>query len=58
MLRISKLTDYGVVLTAHLASAEEPAAVRRLAERTNIPQPTVSKVLKTLTRRSRGVATR
>ena len=50
MLRISKLTDYGVVLSTHLAACEEPVAVSDLAVETQIPAPTVSKVLKRLTR--------
>jgi FeS assembly SUF system regulator len=52
MLRISKLTDYGVVLTTTMASHPEDAThtVRDLAAETGIPQPTVAKVLKTLTR--------
>jgi len=52
MLRISKLTDYGVVLATHLAAPRvgETLAVRDLARETGIPQPTVSKVLKQLGR--------
>jgi FeS assembly SUF system regulator len=50
MLRISKLTDYGVVLATHLAAAPEAQPVRDLAVATRIPQPTVSKVLKALTK--------
>ena len=50
MLRISKMTDYGVVLSTHLAVTSAPQAVRDLALATRIPQPTVSKVLKTLTK--------
>ena len=52
MLRISKLTDYGVVLATHLAAprADLTVAVRDLAKETGIPQPTVSKVLKQLGR--------
>jgi len=50
MLRISKMTDYGVVLATHLAAAREAQPVRDLALETRIPQPTVSKVLKALTK--------
>lgn len=49
MLRISKLTDYGIVLLAHLAA--EPGATRNareIAEATALPLPVVSKMLKTL----------
>ena len=48
MLRISKLTDYAVVLTTHLADTAGVTSVRALAEGSAIPEPTVAKVLKTL----------
>ncbi len=52
MLRISKLTDYAVVLATELSAGVEERAqgVRELALRTGIPQPTASKVLKKLAR--------
>ncbi|NLE49202.1 MAG: SUF system Fe-S cluster assembly regulator [Sandaracinaceae bacterium] len=50
MLRISKLTDYAVVLATALSETESPRSVAQLALGTGIPAPTVSKVLKTLTR--------
>jgi FeS assembly SUF system regulator len=50
MLRISKMTDYAVVVATHLASSEGPHAARDLAVQTQIPEPTASKVLKTLAR--------
>jgi FeS assembly SUF system regulator len=52
MLRISKLTDYGVVLGTRLAQAPaaEIHAVSDLARETGIPEPTVRKVLKQLGR--------
>jgi FeS assembly SUF system regulator len=50
MLRISKMTDYAVVLATHLASADGPHAARDLALQTQIPEPTASKVLKKLAR--------
>ena len=50
MLRISKLTDYAVVLATHLAATEGPHAARDLAVQTQIPEPTASKVLKKLAR--------
>jgi FeS assembly SUF system regulator len=49
MLRISKLTDYGIVLLAHFA--EHPGATvnaRELAQSTGLPFPAVGKVLKLL----------
>jgi FeS assembly SUF system regulator len=50
MLRISKMTDYAVVLATHLAAAEGPHAARDVAVQTQIPEPTASKVLKKLAR--------
>ena len=50
MLRISKMTDYAVVLATHLAATKEPHAARDLALETQIPEPTTSKVLKQLSR--------
>ena len=50
MLRISKMTDYAVVLATHLAAVEGPHAARDLAVQTQIPEPTASKVLKKLAR--------
>jgi FeS assembly SUF system regulator len=50
MLRISKLTDYGIVLLATLAEAGHGAThnARELAEATALPLPMVSKILKSL----------
>ena len=50
MLRISKLTDYGIVLLAHFAAAEPNTTwnAREMAESTGLPLPVVSKMLKTL----------
>jgi len=51
MLRITKLTDYAVLVLSDMVRAAGAArAARDIAERTRIPQPTVSKVLKLLTR--------
>jgi FeS assembly SUF system regulator len=52
MLRISKLTDYAVVLATYLAGQgrEERHNVRDLASVTGIHPPTVSKILKHLAR--------
>jgi len=47
MLRISKLTDYGTVILACLASPPERRhTAAEVAERTRLAQPTVSKLLK------------
>lgn len=59
MLRISKLTDYGTVVLAHLAS--EPQAVCSAADvalATGIGLPTVSKLLKSMARADLVISTR
>lgn len=49
MIRLGKLTDYGLLLMAEIArSPRELHAARDLAEHCKLPLPTVSKVLKTL----------
>lgn len=59
MLRISKLTDYGTVILAHLASQpERQFAAAEVAEYTRIALPTVSKLLKTLQRNGLVLSTR
>ena len=52
MIRISKLTDYCIVLLTHLAKDAERAvySTRELAEESRLPLPTVEKLLKRLSR--------
>jgi len=52
MLRMSRLTDYGLVLLTHLASTpvDQVHNARELAESAHLPLPMVSKILKVLTR--------
>lgn len=52
MLRMSRLTDYGIVLLTHLASAriDEVHNARELSQSAHLPLPVVSKLLKVLTR--------
>ena len=51
MLRISKLTDYGTVLLAHLAANKATVcSAAAVAAATGIAVPTVSKLLKSLGR--------
>ena len=52
MIRITKLTDYGIVLLSHIARSPEwrTRCVRDIAAETHLPVPTVSKLLKSLTR--------
>jgi FeS assembly SUF system regulator len=50
MFRLNKLTDYGIVLMAHVArgSEETPHTARSLAKATRLPLPTVGKLLRQL----------
>jgi len=52
MIRLSRISDYGIVLMACLAGqpAESRLSAREIAERTQLPLPVVSKILKSLTR--------
>lgn len=51
MLRMSKLTDYGIVVMSHLANeSDRPHTAAELAMETQVSQPTVSKILKLLAR--------
>jgi FeS assembly SUF system regulator len=51
MLRISKLTDYAIIILGYMAKdAGQIYATADLAESAGVAIPTVSKVLKTLTR--------
>lgn len=61
MLRISKLTDYGVVVMAYLArhaQQEQACNAKEIAQGTNIKLPTVSKLLKLLARNGLLIAQR
>ncbi|NIW23083.1 MAG: SUF system Fe-S cluster assembly regulator [Gammaproteobacteria bacterium] len=59
MLRISKLTDYGTLILAQLPVAGGGlASAGQVADRTHLTQPTVSKLLKTMTRAGLVVSTR
>jgi len=50
MFRLNKLTDYGIVLMAHVARSTDaqPHTARSLARQTRIPLPTVGKLLRQL----------
>jgi FeS assembly SUF system regulator len=52
MFRLSKATDYGIVLMAQLAGdpTDAPHNARELAEAAELPAPMVSKILKALAR--------
>ncbi len=51
MIRIRKMTDYGIVILAHFArhDAYRLHSARSVAEETRVAAPTVSKLLKQLT---------
>lgn len=48
MLRLSRLTDYGVVVLVQLASGAPVQTAPGISRATGIPEPTVAKVLKIL----------
>ncbi|WP_419729247.1 SUF system Fe-S cluster assembly regulator [Lichenicola sp.] len=48
MLRLSKLTDYAVVVLVRLSHEDRLATSPALAQSTGVPEPTVAKVLKAL----------
>lgn len=52
MIRLSKQTDYGIVVMARMASGNrrELLSAREIAEDTRLPLPMVSKILKLLAR--------
>ncbi len=56
MFRLSRITDYGIRVLAHLASSEEsglqasPVNAREVADELSLPLPIVSKVMKSLAR--------
>jgi len=59
LIRLSKLTDYAVVMLSHMAMREgEVYTTARLAERSSVPEPTAAKILKLLARASLLVSQR
>jgi FeS assembly SUF system regulator len=52
MLRVSKLADYAIVLMAYMADDPDrrPLTARRLSQESDLPLPTVAKILKALSR--------
>ena len=60
MIRVTKLTDYGIVLMTRLAGTDVGQVVTapELAEGMQLPLPTVRKILKTLTRENLLVSQR
>jgi FeS assembly SUF system regulator len=58
MFRINKLTDYAVVLLVDMARTGKMRSAQQIAADTGVPLPTVSKVMKALTRDGLVVSTR
>lgn len=51
MIKLSRFTDYAVVILAEMVKAGDVRlAASDLAARSNLPEPTVAKILKSLTR--------
>ena len=50
MIRMSKLTDYAIVILAHLARSKDTLTAHELAARSRVPLPTVSKLAKELSK--------
>lgn len=51
MIKLSKMTDYAVVILAEMAKADgRQMTASGLSEKTGLPEPTVAKVLKLLAR--------
>ncbi len=48
MLRLSKKTDYAIILLSYLATSESPASAQEMACRYHLPQPMVANILKQL----------
>ena len=58
MFRINKLTDYAVVLLVDMARTGRVRSAQQIAADTGVPLPTVSKVMKALTRDGLVLSTR
>jgi FeS assembly SUF system regulator len=50
MIRMSKLTDYAILILAHLARTPGTLTAQELAGRSRVPLPTVSKLAKELSK--------
>ena len=50
MIRMSKLTDYAILILAHLARSTGTLTAHELAARSRVPLPTVSKLAKELSK--------
>ncbi len=50
MIRMSKLTDYAILILAHLARSSGTLTAHELSARSRVPLPTVSKLAKELSK--------
>ena len=50
MIRMSKLTDYAILILAHLARATGTLTAQEIADLSRVPLPTVSKLAKELSK--------
>ena len=48
MLKLSKKTDYAIILLAHLAEVNAPVSAQKVAEHYHLPYPMVANILKLL----------
>ena len=48
MLKLSKRTDYAIILLAHLGEADSPVSAQGIAGLYDLPQPMVANILKQL----------
>jgi Rrf2 family protein len=48
MLKLSKKTDYAIILLYHLGDVESPTSAKEMAENYHLPQPMVANILKQL----------
>ena len=58
MLRVTRLTDYGIAMLGHMAGSASRLSTRDLAGVTGLPLTTASKILKALCRQGLLVSTR
>ena len=48
MLRLSKKTDYAIILLTHLATTSDPVSAQEMSCKYHLPQPMVANILKQL----------
>ena len=58
MIKLAKMTDYAVIVLADMAGHAALMSASEIAERTELPEPTVSKILKALAKHKIVASTR